>query len=276
MDYPCRVSECEMSENRKEIFDTEPREYIVLIGGGGTYAMKLGSNYPTTANAYMLGSIDAVTGERHEGKSLFSWCITETEYRTGAYAGLFKEGKIYRIKGLPSKKSASGFYPLEILGTVRKLPYLDSLWREFNEPVYMHSELFGELELNKKYGYFWGSFDWLGTEIEVSFHTDEEEDEKCLANLEQFCREAERRDKEIRDYAAEELTYLANDWRDDDHLDHEISEEEFKRRIKISSAEMSAEGDYDVWFDDDDMFASHSVHVSGDALGAPNYAQMEG
>ena len=275
MDYPYRVSEREMTESRKEIFGTEPREYIVLIGGGKTYGAKIGNNIPPSATAYMLGWIDTSTGEGYEGKSLFSWCLSETEYRTGSYAGFFEEGKIYRIKGLPSKKS-NAFYPLEVLGRVRKLPFLDVLWRKFNEPVYMQSELFGQLKLNKRYGYFWGSFNWLGTEIDVSFYTDEEEDEKCLANLEQFCREAERRDKEVRDYAADELTDLANYWRDDDHLDHEISEEEFKRRIKISSVKMSAEGDYDVWFEDDDMFASHSVHVSGDALGAPNYAQMEG
>lgn len=276
MEYPFKIGSGILPENRKEIFYEEPHEYLIMVGGGSTYGAKWGGNDAIpTATAYILGSIDLTTGERTEGKSIFTWIITEEEYQKRVYSQYFKEGVKYRIKGFPSKKS-SGFYPIEVLGTVNRMPFLDALWRDYLAPVYMHSELFGEMELNKRYGYFHANFDWLGTEIEVSFNTDEEEDEKCLANLEEFCREAERRDKEVRDFAAEELTYLANDWRDDDHLDHEITEEEFKTRIKISSVEMSADGDYDVWFDDDDMFAGHSVHISGDALGAPNYSAMEG
>ena len=110
----------------------------------------------------------------------------------------------------------------------------------------------------------------------MSFNTDEEENEKCLANLENFCRDCERRDSEIRDYAAQELTYLANEWRDDDHLDETITEEDFKRRLKISSIEMSADGYYTVWFDDDGMFAGHSIQVCGHDMGAPDYAELAG
>ena len=266
MDHPITLGSGKLPENRYEYFDTEPR--------GSPYGSRVGNCDPCVT-AYILGYIDLLTGERTEGRSTISWVITNEDYSRRSYAGIFREGVKYRIKGLPSKRSRS-FYPVEVLGTVRKMPFFDLLWKEYNRPVFMHSDLFGEMKLNKRYEYFSARFDWLGTEIKVYFNTDEGEDEKCLANLEQFCREAERRDKEVRDYAADELTYLANDWRDDDHLDHEITEEEFRSRIKISSVEVSAEGDYDVWFDDDDMFAGHSVHVSGDALGAPDYAALEG
>ena len=275
MDYPITIGTGTLPENRKEIFEEQTREYILLIGGGHTYGSRVGAQSPWTATTYYLGCIDTVTGERTEGKKLFTWVLTDEESNSKSYKTLFEEGAIYRLRGFPSKKS-SGFYPAAVLGKVRKHPFFDLLWKEYITPVFMHSEVFGDMKLNKEYGYYSSEFDWMGTKIDVSFNTDEEEDEKCLANLEQFCREAERRDREVRRYAAEELTYLANDWRDDDHLDHEITEEEFAERIKISSVEMSADGDYDVWFEDDDMFAGHSVRISGDALGVPNYASMEG
>ena len=275
MDYPCTLGTGILPENRKEIFEEYPHEYMVMIGGGSPYGSRVGGMTYWNATAYYLGYIDLTTGERCEGRSLFTWVLKDGEYEKGIHKQLFVEGEKYRIKGLPSKKS-SGFYPLQVLGKVRRMPFLDALWKEYISPVFLHSDLFGEMELNKRYGYYHADFNWLGTTIEVSFNTDEEEDEKCLAFLEQFCREAERRDKEIREYAANELTYLANDWRDDDHLDEEITEEDFMKRIVISSIEMSSEGDYYVWFDDGDMFAGHSVRVCGDAMGAPNYASMEG
>ncbi|MBR6044507.1 MAG: DUF2262 domain-containing protein [Ruminococcus sp.] len=275
MKYPVNIGPGTVPEKYKENYEDEPHEYLVLIGGGGTFGMKFGQSPELFLHAYMLGFIDLQTGKRVEGKKLMTWDGTPEEDRTKCYRDYFQEGVIYRVQGIPLKDK-DNFYPIKILVKGQSCDWLWGLWEEFNKPVTMQSELFGELHLNKKYGTFYGKFNWLGTEIEVSFNTDEDDDAGCLAHLEEFCRDAERRDKEIRAYAADELTYLANDWRDDDHLDEEITEEDFARRIIISSVEMSSEGDWYVWFDDGDMFAGHSVRVSGDAMGAPNHASMEG
>ena len=274
MDYPYRFRTRLQPEELKERFEETPHEYIIMVGGGSPYGSRIGQG-SWTGTVYYLGYIDLTDGRRVEGKHIFSWTLTDAEFDERLPAQLFQEGIKYRIRALPVKKG-DGFCVLELLGTVRKMPYLDGLWKEYLTPVYMHSELFGELELNKRYEYFSCRFSWLGTDIEVSFSTDEEENEKCLANLEEFCRDCERRDNEIRDYAAQKLTWLANEWRDDDHLDETITEENFKRRLKISSIEMSADGYYTVWFDDDGMFAGHSVQVCGHDMGAPDYAELAG
>ncbi|MBR6874398.1 MAG: DUF2262 domain-containing protein [Ruminococcus sp.] len=275
MDYPCTLGTGILPENRKEIFEEYPHEYMVMIGGGSPYGSRVGEMTYWNATAYYLGYIDLTTGERCEGRSLFTWILKDGEFEKGIHKQLFVEGEKYRIKGLPSKKS-SGFYPLQVLGKVRRMPFLDALWKEYISPVFLHSDLFGEMELNKRYGYYHADFDWLGTKIKVSFNTDEGDDEGCLANLEAFCRDAERWDREMREYSADELTYLANEWRDDDHLDEEITEEDFKRRIVLSSIEVSCEGHFFAYFDDDDMFAGHTVHVSGDIENGCNYADLMG
>ncbi|MBR6101391.1 MAG: DUF2262 domain-containing protein [Ruminococcus sp.] len=275
MEFPHIIGTGTVPERLKQYYEDYLHEYLIMIGGGSAYTSRLGGSTESNASFPVLGHIDLTDGFHRSDKGSFTWILTPEEERTKSYKGIFTEGEIYRILGYPYKGGHS-FYPAKVLEGGLGNPFLEGLMEEFNRPVTMHSELFGELKLNKRYGVFYGKFNWLGTEIEVSFNTDEDDDAGCLAHLEEFCRDAERRDKEIREYAADELTYLANDWRDDDHLDEEITEEDFARRIVISNVEMSSEGDWYVWFEDGDMFAGHSVRVHGEAMGPPSYASMEG
>ena len=305
MEFPHIIGTGTVPERLKQYYEDYLHEYLIMIGGGSAYTSRLGGSTETDASFPVLGHIDLTDGFHRSDKGSFTWKLTPEEEEgakktlstlrmaiTPYYLSLINpddphdpirrqciptgaEGEIYRILGYPYKGGHS-FYPAKVLEGGLGNPFLEGLMEEFNRPVTMHSELFGELKLNKRYGVFYGKFNWLGTEIEVSFNTDEDDDAGCLAHLEEFCRDAERRDKEIREYAADELTYLANDWRDDDHLDEEITEEDFARRIVISDVEMSSEGDWYVWFEDGDMFAGHSVRVHGEAMGPPSYASMEG
>ena len=43
----------------------------------------------------------------------------------------------------------------------------------------------------------------------------------------------------------------------------EITEADFAKRIQITSLVMEPEGDYSVYYNDDDMFWGHSVIVEG-------------
>ena len=80
-------------------------------------------------------------------------------------------------------------------------------------------------------------------------------------------------------YAAGELVGLANDWSqemDDDGETAEISKEQFMERMELESIEVRADGSFEFWFADGDMFYGHSIHVSGDMENGPDAASMEG
>ncbi|EPF4172696.1 DUF2262 domain-containing protein [Escherichia albertii] len=78
----------------------------------------------------------------------------------------------------------------------------------------------------------------------------------------------QEKDSEFRQFAAEELTELANDWLDDEDAD-EITETSFAERMTLCELVIEADGDFTVYYSDDDMFYGHSIDVSGNiAYGA--------
>ena len=87
----------------------------------------------------------------------------------------------------------------------------------------------------------------------------------------------ERWDRDMRAFAARELTELACEWRESADEDvPEITEESFMRRIKLSSIMMDADGSFSAYFDDDDMFFGHCVTAYGTLADGVTAANMEG
>lgn len=85
----------------------------------------------------------------------------------------------------------------------------------------------------------------------------------------------------FRAFAAEKLTELANDWQDEGYGDEDgedlaaITEESFAGRIVISELSIDAEGDYEVYYDDD-MFWGHVIIVNGSVDGGMEDACIAG
>lgn len=73
-------------------------------------------------------------------------------------------------------------------------------------------------------------------------------------------------DKTMREFAAGNLTELANDWMGDDEANEDagpITEEAFAKRITLSEISITADGSFTAYYNDDDMFWGHSVEVRG-------------
>ena len=87
----------------------------------------------------------------------------------------------------------------------------------------------------------------------------------------------ERWDRDMRAFAARELTELACEWRDSADEDvPEIAEESFTCRIKLSSIVMDADGSFSAYFDDDDMFFGHCVTAYGTLVDGVASVVMQG
>ena len=70
----------------------------------------------------------------------------------------------------------------------------------------------------------------------------------------------------------------ANDWAEqmEDEEPQEITREQFMERMELESIEVRADGSFQFWFGDGDLFYGHSIWVSGDLKNGPNDAAMEG
>lgn len=150
-------------------------------------------------------------------------------------------------------------------------PDLKAILEEQKKPVTFWEEGLGTFSLNRTVDWFETELDWLGTAISLTFDQDEDRAE-TLQKAKDLLASAADWDRRVREYAADELLASANDWAEDE----EITREQFMERMELESIEVRADGSFEFWFADGDMFYGHSIHVSGDMEHGPDRADMEG
>lgn len=156
-------------------------------------------------------------------------------------------------------------------------PDLKAILEEQKKPVTFWEEGLGTFTLNRTVNWFETGADWLGTEISLVF--DREEDRAdCIRHAKALLADAARWDRRVREFAAGELLDLANDWAEDagDEGSGPVTREAFMERMEPESVEIRADGSFEFWFSDGDMFYGHSIRVSGDLANGPDDAAMEG
>jgi len=156
-------------------------------------------------------------------------------------------------------------------------PDLKAILEEQKKPVTFWEEGLGTFTLNRQVDWFETELDWLGAEISLVFDQDENRAD-CVMNAKALLADAAGWDRRVREYAADELLSTANDWAEqmEDEEPQEITREQFMERMELESIEIRADGSFEFWFADGDMFYGHSIHVSGDMEHGPDDASMEG
>ena len=127
---------------------------------------------------------------------------------------------------------------------------------------------------------FEGGISWRGEDIDISLEVDSSSEETWTAAvraMKQMAAEQDTWDRDMRAFAARELTELACEWRESADEDvPEITEESFAQRIELTSIAMDADGSFSVYFEDDDMFFGHCVVVYGTLADGVASAVMAG
>lgn len=145
-----------------------------------------------------------------------------------------------------------------------------------SDPVFVKDEA-GTFQLDRKYNWFEGQVRWMGTMEEVTLDKDEDGDTAyaALRTLHMLTADSENWDKRLREYAARELTELANEWQEEEEFSA-IKEEEFAERIGCPTFHIDNRGDFEAGYDDDDMFYGHWIVVRGTTDGELTEANIEG
>ncbi len=156
-------------------------------------------------------------------------------------------------------------------------PDLEAILEEQKKPVTFWEEGLGTFTLNRQVDWFETEIQWLGAEISLVFDAEEDRAE-VLRKAKALLANAVSWDRRVREYAADELLELANDWAEqmEDEEPQEIAREQFMERMELESIEIRADGSFEFWFADGDLFYGHSIHVSGDMENGPDDAGMEG
>lgn len=131
---------------------------------------------------------------------------------------------------------------------------------------------------DKSIGTFSGEGIWNGEKCLIHLDVDEQGAmtvEDALGTFHKLLDSCKEWDDKARKYAAEELTGTANDWLEDDDAE-EITKEDFAKRLSISEVCVSTNGNFDIFYNDDDMFWGHVIIVSGNTENGIEDADMAG
>ena len=273
-------------------YEEQMRELLVLtgeyVGGAGSVAEGLWS-----PNADILGYVNLETGETVESEGYLSWLAHEKD----------KDGWIYHLKDLtiyhikcrkikPEKvmKNAqprffNNFMLTEVVEREVENPALSKLLEKYKEIAVIEDGDCGTFTLERHFNWFAGTVDWLGEDCHVTLECDEENGttaDQALAQFRKIYANFKEWDQKFRAFAAEKLAENANDWQDEGYDDEDgedlaaITEESFAGRIVISEFSIDAEGDYEAYYDDDNMFWGHVIIVSGSVNGGMEDAYIAG
>ena len=289
-----------MAENQeREAFDerhsSEAVEIIVLTGENVGGAGKAGGDVLWTPTSNVLAYIDE-TGSAVFEEGRLSWLATNeqrgswvhdlkplAQYRVRARRRAAPDPEEYTRIGLPVPDLSHHFALVEVLERDLHVRELDERLGRWRHPVSISTH-FGEFELDRSFGWFSGTVQWGGREVSVMLAIDEgsaEGAETChgaLSRLTEFVASMPSMDVRWREYAASELTDLANDWQQEDEAQsaEPITADVFAQRIRLSELSIAADGSATPYYDDGDLFWGHVIVIDVEVDGALTDASIAG
>jgi len=271
----------------KRTFEEEAKEILVLLAGGSG-AGKMNGFWDVSH--YFIAYVDCQTGALHTGDGRIVYPVSDEESDAGGILDRFRREAVYRLKArkrIPHKipegvtaSSQNQFLIVEVLEEEASYPALEEVLAEYRRPVVLNDEELGELSLDKDLDMFEGGISWRGEDIDISLEVDSSSEDTwtaAVAAMKQMMTDRDRWDRDMRAFAARELTEIACDWRESaDEEVPEITEESFAQRIELASIAMDPDGSFSAYFDDDDMFFGHCVVVYGTPEGGASSTVMAG
>lgn len=268
-------------------FEDEAREILVLLAGGSGAGKRNGF---WDVSHYFIAYVDCQTGALYTGDGRIVYPVSDEEHDAGGILDRFRRETVYRLRvrkkvphEVPEGVTASSqnqFLIVEVLEEDASCPALEEVLAEYRRPVVLNDDELGELTLDKDLDMFEGEVLWRGEQICLSLEVDAA-DEDTWADarraMKEMLAEQDRWDRDMRVFAARELTELACEWRESaDEEVPEITEESFACRIELRSIAMDPDGSFSAYFDDDDMFFGHCVTAYGTLTDGVTAANMEG
>lgn len=250
----------------------EERTILAVTGANGFTGGRAGKEKLWTASIGLTAWLEEGEPELHRGEFVLSTIaddrlLEHLRHRT-------RPDSVIRFQGRVSEDGKR----LLLLDLPEPAfdPELKAVLEEQKKPVTFEAEGM-KFTLNRQVDWFETEVNWLNATISLVFDAGENH-EACAARAKQLLAAAADWDRRVREYAAKELTGLANDWAEEleDGGSQEISPKQFAERLELESIEVRASGGFQFWFGDGDLFYGHSVWVSGDLEGGPDDAAMEG
>lgn len=234
------------------------------------------------AHVEFLALLDPVSGKLNTAHGMISQLVPQNRM-ADRFGYPFEALQIYRLRLRCSRivSKRQDYLLVNVREIIESEPQLEAVRSAYQQRVKIKDEE-GCFTLNRGEGCFEGTVQWLGELCEIMLEVDagrEDTADTALAVMKRVLADRAKVDREIRAYAAEKLTDLANDWLDESKVENagiEITKDVFAKRLCDIRIAFANTGSYTVMFNDDDMFWGHMVVVYVNAEGSLRDAHIEG
>ncbi|GGG70345.1 DUF2262 domain-containing protein [Paenibacillus radicis (ex Gao et al. 2016)] len=254
-------------------FSDEIFEVAVVTGAVGVGAGKGGGNVMWHASIDLIGWKNLSRNESViQEKLRLSWLVDDE--------GLKQSREILdrnRITKLKVRKGKDSMMLIKVLEIYYEDQELQELLEESLKPVFYHDETLGEFSYERELDWFKKDVFWGGQNGSLYIHKDIDENmSSALKTARVLIKDEETWSKKVKEYAADEMLDLANEWlADDDEAEIDIiTKEMFVKRMELSSISVYPDGSFEMFFDDGDMFWGHSIIVAGNINGEMESAHI--
>lgn len=244
------------------------------LGMGGASTGR--SDYPWILRFTFL-SWQTVGGQIQNHELTIHKRVSDNELKSTM--GRFKAYDVIRISARIAEHNSSGKPQAlmdQIIGKNADSADLNKRALELQEPVTFNDERFGIFTLDRRIDWYEAVVPWGSAKIRLTLTPFESGDaEACLPTAYALWDSQPIWERLILDYAAAKLLSLKNDnWLGED--ESELNSNDFKDRLTLESINVMADGKFEFWFNDGDLFWGHSIRVSGSLSKGPTSAGIEG
>ncbi|MBA4537302.1 DUF2262 domain-containing protein [Bacillus aquiflavi] len=270
------MSELNEISRFEQKFTEEVIEVAAVIGASGVGAGRAGGDLLWHVSIPLIAWENL---NRHEPvmkeELRLQWLADDKEFERKR--DLLKANSVVRLQ---VRRGENSMMLVKVLETSYRDNELEEILQESLKPVYYHDEVLGQFELIKSVKIFERKISWTGEEgcLTFDWYEDHDKMKSALETAYALFKQEDEWSQKMKEYAAEELVELANDWLQDDEEAEfdEITKEIFIESMKLSTICVYPEGDFEVYYSDGDMFYGHSIIVCGNINGEFEAAEIAG
>jgi hypothetical protein len=216
-------------------------------------------------------------GEVQEKSLALSKEVTKDEL--GVFRSQVKPYDILRVRAHVSEKSSGDSIDallIELAGKDHSDLELRQLAQQLQNPVTFQDSQFGIFQLDRRVNWYEADVSWNSKPARLTLRVDKDLDpEPALKTARLLWNSQSDWDRKIYDCAIQKLLKIKNDsWLQSG--DEKVTSQNFKDKMALEAVIVAADGEFEFWFEDGDLFWGHSIRVDGSISEGPTNAGIEG
>jgi hypothetical protein len=267
----------EAEQRQKRLFEqlmtASISDVLVVVGANGP-----GAGRSRGENTWMMSfTVEAwrvATGEIQKRQLSVCRKVTDEELKT--FQDLILPYEVIRIRARVVESDFGGpRAQLEaFVGRDSSDAELNDVAEELQKPVTLKDPHLGTFTLDRRVDWFTGEVLWAGQSISLNL-TGSADAKDALQTARAIWQNQAEWNRRVREFAVEKLLPLKNDtWLGDGEA--ELTSDEFKDRMTLESITVNADGSFDFWHNDGDLFWGHAIQISGSLSEGPTHADIPG